>query len=58
MVQAKEGRVSDEDFRLSILDKVMITLCSLALVLIFGTALALISLIYLLYGPPWIGLFR
>lgn len=49
--------MSDDGY-LSLLDKVMITLCSLALVLIFSTALALISLIYLLYGPPWIGLFR
>lgn len=39
-----------DDAYLSWWDKAIITLCSLALVLIFGTALALITLIIVLYG--------
>lgn len=46
----REQRQGVEEARLSILDKLMITLCSLALVLIFGTALALVALILVLYG--------
>lgn len=42
--------MNDDDAHLSILDKVMISLCSLALVLIFGTALALVTLMILIYA--------
>lgn len=36
---------TDDLARLSWLDKAMIALCSLALILIFGTALALVTLL-------------
>lgn len=42
--------MTDDDARLTILDKAIITLCSLVLVLIFGTALALLALILVIFG--------
>lgn len=42
--------MSDEGAHLTWLDKIMITLCSLALALIFGAALALLALLIVIYG--------
>jgi hypothetical protein len=46
---AGEESVSDDAY-LTWWDKALITLCSLALVLIFGTALALLALILVIYA--------
>ena len=41
--------MNDADARLSWLDKVMIALCSLALILIFGFALAVVALVLVVW---------